>query len=183
MAKKLLCKIGITLAVMTLTACGFKPQGNMPLAKPLHTIYVKSINPYGNLTHYLETYLKTSSVKLAANNDEAETMLIISQDMNSQELIGVSSTQQTRQYNLHVSVTFEVANSKGQTIISPQSLTETRAITIQSDQILGSSNEATLYYQQMRRELAYEIMNRLSSRSTTRKINAAFHLKTKKSKS
>lgn len=171
------------IAVMALTACGFKPQGQMTLAKPLHSIYVSSIHPYGDLARSLELQLKSSSVKLATNEKDADTVLVISQDTNSQELAAVSNTQQTRQYNLYVTTTFAVNKSNGVSIIAPQTLRETRAITIQSDQILGSSNEATLYYQQMRRDLANAIMNRLSSRSITRAVDAAFAKKPGKKKS
>ena len=41
---------------------------------------------------------------------------------------------------------------------------------MQSNQILGSSNEANLFYQQMRRTLAYAIMNRIASQEVTQQI-------------
>lgn len=163
-----------------LTACGFKPQGNMPLAKPLHSLYIQSSRPHGDLTRYIQAYLRTSDVNLINDRNNAQTVLVISQDSDSQELIGVSSTQQTRQYNLHVTATFSVTKANGEIIIQPQTLVETRAITIQSDQVLGSSNEANQYFLQMRRELAYGIMNRLASNSLTREINAAFKPRRKK---
>ena len=135
----------ILLVTLLMTACGFQPQGPMPLAAPLHKMYLNSARPYGDLTRYLTSYLKTSSVTIVPNPAEAETILVISQDDTSQELTGVSSTQQTRQYALHVNVTFEVTDRKGRVRIVPQSLTETRTITVQSNQILGSSNDANLY--------------------------------------
>jgi outer membrane lipopolysaccharide assembly protein LptE/RlpB len=45
---------------------------------------------------------------------------------------------------------------------------------VQSNQILGSSNEATMYYQQMRRSIAGAIMNRLASTQVTDIINHEF---------
>ena len=45
--------------------------------------------------------------------------------------------------------------------------------------ILGSSNEANLFYQQMRRTLAYAIMNRIASKEVTNIVNAAFATKPK----
>jgi LPS-assembly lipoprotein len=171
----------LSLLVLFISACGFHPQTEMPLAAPLHKMYLKSARPYGDLTHYLTSYLKLSSVKLVDNEHEADTILVISQDDTSQELTGISNTQQTRQYQLHVIVTFDVTDKSGRSLITPQTLSETRSITIQSNQILGSSNEANLYYQQMRRSLAYALMNRLSSRLATESINAAFKIKKTKS--
>lgn len=162
--------------VMTMTlllsACGFHPQGEMRLADPLKRMHLQTPDPYGSLARNLRDYLRMSHVKLVACN-EAQTNLVILHDDTSQELLSVSGTQQTRQYNLKVNVAFEITNKAGHTILPAQSFSETRAITVQSNQILGSSNEANLYYQQMRRSLAYAIMTRLSSLEVTDIINHA----------
>jgi outer membrane lipopolysaccharide assembly protein LptE/RlpB len=171
------------MVLFFISACGLHPQGEMALAAPLHKMYLSSTRPYGDLTRYLTSYLKLSSVKLMPSQAEADTVLVISQDETSQELTGISNTQQTRQYQLHAIVTFAVTDKNGRSLIPSQTLTETRAITVQSNQILGSSNEANLYFQQMRRSLAYALMNRLSSRFATENINNAFKIKTPKASS
>jgi outer membrane lipopolysaccharide assembly protein LptE/RlpB len=89
----------------------------------------------------------------------------------------VGATQQTRQYKLTASVTFEVSDNRSRPIIESQTLSEDRVITVQSNQILGSSNEANLYFQEMNRSLANAVMYRLSSNQITSKINQAFHVK------
>lgn len=78
-----------------------------------------------------------------------------------------NSTQQTRQYNLSVLVEFEINTAQGEVLVGKQTLTESKPITFQSNQLLGSSNEAVLFYQQMRRTLAYAIMNRIASKEIT----------------
>lgn len=171
----------ITCTALFLTACGFHLQGEQKLAAPLHHMYLQSPDPYGHLARDLRQYLKMSNVQLAKLPGEAVTTLTILQDTSSQTLLSVSGTQQTRQYLLRVTVMFEVSDKNGQTIVPPQTLSEARAITIQSNQILGSSNEANLYYQQMRRRLAYAIMSRLASDQITRMIDEATTVvKTKK---
>jgi len=166
----------VCLALIT-SACGFHLQGEEPLAPALHSMYLQSPDPYGHLAQNLKRYLKMSHVQLASSPSEAKTVLAILSDTNTQRLLGVSGTQQTRQYQLAVTVTFEITDKAGRPITSPQTLNETRAITVQSDQILGSSNEANLYYQQMRRTLAYSIINTLSSKQVTATINHAFPTK------
>lgn len=167
----------ILTSIAALTACGFHLRGEMPLAQPLHSVYIQSIDPYGTLVRNLEQSLKMSKVTLADNPANAQTILVIQRDEATQKLLSVGATQQTRQYELAVNVTFEVTDAKHLTIVSPQTLTEKRAITVQSNQILGSSNEANLYYQQMRRTLANAIMYRLSSNEVTSMINSAFNVK------
>lgn len=160
--------------------CGFHMQGEKHLSPQLQRLYVQAQDPYGYLVRNLQQYLRLSHVQLVTSPAEALTTLAITQDSTSQHLLSVSGTQQTRQYLLQVTVTFEINNAKGQMIVQPQTLTESRAITVQSNQILGSSNEATLYYQQMRRALAYAIINRLASKEVTHLIDEAFHPTPKK---
>lgn len=159
--------------VQALTACGFHPQGAIKLSPSLYHLYLQTSDPYSYLARTLKDYLKMSDVKLANHPAEADTILNIISDEASQEFLSVNGTQQTRQYRLKVVVTFEVADNKGKSLTGLQALKEERVITVQSNQILGSSNEATLFYQQMRRELANAIMNRLASAEISRQIKQA----------
>lgn len=152
------------------TACGFHPQGEIKLVPPLHRIYLQAADPYGYLSRSLQSYLKMSHVQSVQTPAAAQTILVIMQDYTSQELLSISSTQQTRQYNLKATVLFQITDARGNVILPPQSLQESRVITVQVNQILAKSNEANLYYQQMRRSLAYAIMNRISSHEVSNTI-------------
>lgn len=158
-----------------LTGCGFHLQGEKQLAGPLHQMYLQTPDPYGHLARNLQQSLKMSRVRLVSSPAEADTILAILQDSTSQTFLSSSGTNQTRQYNLKVTVTFEITDNKGVVLMPAQTLEETRTMTVQSNQILGSSNEATLFYQQMRRSLAYGIMNRIASKEVTRMVTEEFH--------
>lgn len=170
----LLINVGIFVVGLLLASCGFQLQGKVQLAPPLHRLYLQTSNPYGQLAKSLRAYFNMSEVVLTTTPLDAHTILMILDDRSSDQLLSVTSTQQTRQYNLMVTVVFQITDAKGEIILPPQSLSETRTITIQSNQILGNSNEANLYYQQMRRTLAYAIMNRIASRDVTDLIIRAF---------
>ena len=161
----------ILVLFFLLSSCGFHLQNAMPLAPPLHKMYLQSIDPYGQLTRSLRQLLKLSHVQLVSSPTEASTVLAILKDSTSQNLLSVSGTNQTRQYNLVVTVIFEINNNKGQTMVNQQTLSETRTITVQSNQILGSRNEANIFYQQMRRILAAKIMDRIASKEISVLVN------------
>lgn len=165
--------LGMAIITAALCSCGFHLQGDKILAPPLQTMYLETSDPYGTLSHNLEQNLKLSHVRLVSSAKEAKTVLVIMQDDNSQELLSVSGTQQTRQYALKVTVTFALTDSSGSIIMPATTLTEQRYLTIQSNQILGTSNESNLFYQQMRRTLAFSIMNRIASNEVTAMVNKA----------
>jgi LPS-assembly lipoprotein len=165
---RLFCWVFLLTAL--LTGCGFHPRGNMQLAPPLKNLYLESHEPYSELSRNIKEYLKNSHVTLAASPSDAPSILEIIQESNSQQLLSVGGTQQTRQYNLNLSVTFQVTTPKGLVLIPAQTVTESQPLTLQADQILGGSNEQNTLYRQMRRAIVYTIMTRLSSQAATTKI-------------
>lgn len=167
-------KLFVLMCCLMLSACGFTLQGEKQLAPPLHRLYLQTPDTYGNLERNLKDSLKMSGVKLVSSPAEADTMLIVTSDNSYQELLSVSGTQQTRQYSLRLVVSFEITTPSGKVLLPAESLSDSRTITVQSNQILGSSNESTMYYQQMRRSIAAAIMNRLASTQVTDIINHEF---------
>jgi len=133
----------------------------------MHNLYLQTAAPYSALTHYLKDYLQASHVHLADSITPGITILQIISENNTQQLLSVSTTQQTRQYNLILTVIYQLNDANGKPLIPAQTATETRVVTIQSDQILGGSNEANSLYQQMRQAIVFDIMNRLSSKDIT----------------
>lgn len=156
------------ILLISINGCGFHLRGAMPLAPPLYKLYLETNDPYGQLTGYLKQFLKMSGVTLVDKKEDATAVLVIVREATSQLLLGISGTQQTRQYNLVLNVVFQVTDPLGKALIPVQSMTETRTFTIKSDQILAGSNEANNLYNQMRQAIIYDIMARLSSTEMTR---------------
>lgn len=158
------------LFLLALAGCGFQPRSFTPLAKPLHNVYIQAHDPYSELTRNIKQYLRMSGVHLVANPQEASTILSIDREISGQELLSINSSQQTRQYNLRLAVAFEISDNRGQIITGPQTLTETRPLTLQSNQILAGSNQAAQLYHDMRRSITYSLMNWLSSKAVTQEL-------------
>jgi LPS-assembly lipoprotein len=153
-----------------LSACGFHLQGQKEFPAALQSIYIQTPDRYSYLVHVLKQYFKMSHVKVVDTIDEARSIMVILRDDTAQQLLGVSGTQQTRQYNLKVYVTFEITDRNGRVLLPAQAFDDSRTITIQSNQILGTSNEALLYYQQIRRSLVTKIMDKLSSKEVSEQL-------------
>src|SRR3990167_8271019 len=122
-------RIIILLISLLLSACGFQPQGERQLAPPLQRLYLQTPDTYGILERNLKDSLKMSHVQLVSSPNEAKSILNVTSDTNSQELLSVSGTQQTRQYNLHVNITFEISTPDGNVLLPPQTLSDVRSIT------------------------------------------------------
>ena len=161
----------LLLITSLLAGCGFTLKKPAVLAPSLHQLYLKTPDPYGQLERDLREYLKMSHVHLVSSEQAAQVVLEILHEDVSQQLLSVSSTQQTRQYTLFYKVTFQLTNNKGLVIYSPQTITETSTLTVQSNQILASGSETSLLYQVMRKAAASDIMNRLAAKEITTTVN------------
>lgn len=137
----------------------------MPLPPVLYNVYLQTPDPYGQLAHNIQQYLKSSGVHLADSPQHANAVIVILSENQNEQLLSVGGTQQTRQYNLILTVTFLVTAPDGRALIPLQALNETRTIPIQANQVLGGSNEANNLYRQMRQAIVYDMMNRLASQN------------------
>ena len=166
------CAIALLLA-FGVSSCGFHLRGAAPLPLPLENIYLQVDDPYSKLAHNLRQYFKMNGVHLADSPKHATTVLDIVKQDAGQQLLSVGGTLETRQYNLTFTVTFQLLDSRGRMIVSNQTLSETRTLTIQASQMLGGSNEAESMYEQMREAIVYDIINRLSSKEITARLTNA----------
>lgn len=156
--------VSLFFLVSTLTGCGFHLRGPVSLAPPLKKVYIQTHDPYGALTRNLEQSLAFSGAEITTTPAEANVILDIISEVSGEQLLSVGNTQQTRQYNLTLTAIFQLTTPKGKVLLSPQTINETQSVTINSDQILAGSNEKNNLYSQMRRNIIYNIMNRLSSK-------------------
>lgn len=170
----------ICCTLLLVSCTSFHLQQGMTLAAPIKRIYVQAPDPYGYLVRDLKQYLRMSKVEVVESAEQANVILDIQREDPSQDLLSVSGTQQTRQYRLGVTIIFVITDALGRAITHPQTLSESRIITMQSNQILGSSNEVNLFYQQIRRGLALAIMNCLASAEMTQEITNALSTKAHK---
>jgi LPS-assembly lipoprotein len=136
----------------------------MEFSQPLHNIYVQTADPYGQLAHNIRLYFKVSGVHVTKSPENATSILEILSENTSEQLLNISGTQTTREYNLILTVTYQVTDKHGNILVDKQTAIETRPLTINANQMLSGSNQAVSLYQQMRQAIVYDIMSRLASR-------------------
>lgn len=169
--------IFLFLSIGLLGGCGFHLRGETPVAPPLQRLYLQTQDPYGDLARDIRQYMKSSNITLVNSPLEAATILEVLREDHNEQLVSIGGSQLTRQYNLVLSVNFQINSPQGVTLVPPQAVSETRSITIQSNQILGGSNEETNLYQQMRRAIVFDIMSRLSSTEVSQLVTEEKPLK------
>ena len=116
----------------------------------------RDLGPY--LTDDLESY----NLIVDSSPEKAQYWLVIEQDNLQERIDSVSSSTTPRQYELTYTVQFKLMHAKGAEIFSSTQISVTRQATINSDRILGSTQEEALLIDEMRHEAAIQIMNQVS---------------------
>jgi LPS-assembly lipoprotein len=170
MQKKLGKLFLLLILVCSLTACGFHLRGYAPLPPELHTLYLQSNSPYSALTKQLQQVLKSSGVILVQDSQDAPLTLQILSDNFGQQITGQGASGQISTYQLSYTVSYQLLDAKGRVVQPPQMVGTTRSYAINSNQILGDTTVQTGLKDDMRRDLIYQLLNRLRSRNTLKAL-------------
>lgn len=145
-----------------LAACGFHLRGMVDMPSWLNNVAIVIQNASRDLAPVLKDQLQAYNIHIASSPTKAEYLLIIEQDNYQQQITNVGASTAPRQYILIYEVLFKLISKPGQVIIPSSHITVTRQLTVNNDRILGSDAEELLLYNEMRRDAAMQIINRIS---------------------
>lgn len=161
-----LLNILIICVLCSLTACGFKLYSKKAIPPQLHTVYLQSNNPYGQLEVSLKQTLTAQDVNFTDSEQQAPIILNIMNTSLTHDNSNVVSSSQATVYNFHYKITFNLLDKHGNSIIDSQSVKATRTLTLNPNEMLDANPEVDTMQQEMERELIFKMTNRLTSRNT-----------------
>ncbi len=150
------------LLLLLLTSCGFHLRGMCNMPRWLNNTSIIVQNANRDLGPLLSDQLKTWNIQVCPDAATASYWLIIEEDHFQQQISSISSSTTPRQYQLIYTVKFKLQQAKGKDIIPDSQVVVSRQITINSDRILGSSNEEEHTKNDLRRDAVNQIIERLS---------------------
>jgi len=150
------------MTILLLNGCGFHLRGMHEIPKWLNNITIVVQNASRDLEPLLSSQLKAYGINVSPDPSQSDLWLIIEDDGFQQQVGSISSSTTPRQYQLFYTVRFKLQRAKGNEIMPSNQIVVTRQVTLNSDRILGSTNEENLSKTEMRREAAMQIIDRLS---------------------
>ncbi|MGV3739707.1 MAG: LPS assembly lipoprotein LptE [Gammaproteobacteria bacterium] len=160
-SKQSLVKAVFILSTLFLVGCGFHLRGYVSMPKGLRdvSIIVESVNR--DIAPMLKEQLNAYHIRVPEDPENAHYWLILEQDKEEQHITAVSSSTTPRQYQMNYQITFKLQAANGKEIIPSTHITTTRQITINSNRILGSSDEENTLKHEMRKDAVIQIMDRI----------------------
>lgn len=148
-------------ALLLLTGCGFHLRGMIDMPKWLNNVTIVVQNAHRDLEPFLNEQLKAYHINVCPEPATAEYWLVIEQDNFRQQISSISSSTTPRQYQLIYTVHFKLQQAKGKEIRPSSQVVVTRQITLNSNRILGSTNEEDQSKTEMQRDAAMQIIDQL----------------------
>ena len=144
-----------------LIACGYRMRGMVDV--PFKAIAITG-NPSPPLRADLQTAILTGTdAKVAINPKDADLILEITNDINGREILAYNSSGQISAYRLNIRVGFRAFDVAGAEIVPEAEIYMTRDMDFSVTTVLATDVQIQQFLGLMRRDLAIQILRRVSA--------------------
>ena len=151
----------ITAPFSGLIACGYRIRGMVDL--PFKVIAITG-NPSPPLRADLQTAILTGTdVKVAINPKDADLILEVTNEINGREILAYNSNGQISAYRLTIRAMFRAYDVAGGDIVPESELYMTRDMDFSNTTVLATDVQQQQFLTLMRKDLAVQILRRISS--------------------
>jgi len=129
----------------------------------LEDVYISSGNKFGNFYQKLNRIFTQSGVTIVPSAKDSEFRLAVGRERNSKRAISTTKTISVAEYGLRLEVEITLTTASGETIIPPSAIFTERSYTFDTISLVGSNTEEELLLEEMRADLATQILRRVSA--------------------
>ncbi|BFM10731.1 LPS assembly lipoprotein LptE [Simiduia litorea] len=147
-------------ALLLLSSCGWHLRGALDLPSDLNSIYLTGAS--GSLRSAIDKQLDANNIALAASASEAQYVLAISDEDTKQRTAALGSDALAAEYEYTASANFELRRPDGTLLGAADKVQVVRSVNFDATQVLGASSESQLVKEEMTRELASQLIRRMS---------------------
>jgi len=147
--------------ISVLVACGYRLRGMVDL--PFKVIAITG-SPSPPLRANLQTAILTGTdAKVAINPKDADLILEITSDLNGREILAYNANGQVSAYRLNIRVGFRAYDNSGAEIVPEAEIYLTRDMDFSVSTVLATDVQVQQFLSLMHRDLAVQILRRVSA--------------------
>jgi len=159
---RLLRTISLVLITCTIAACGFHLRGSYEFPAHLSPLYLDKDSMSLLLYKELHSAIRASGAELTDDAATAASVLEISQEQQTRDVISVDTLGRAREYRLIYRITFSLQAS-GEAVIENSNIQLTRNLLFNPEAVLGVAEETENIYRDMVRDSTGQILLRLQA--------------------
>ena len=150
---------------LALSACGFRLRGVPQFAFQSMYIEAAITSP---LARELQRTLMGSTTALQvwrepAQLPKAQVVFELLQEQNERTVVGLNASGQVRELQLRLRIKFRLRSQKGEELLEPTELLQTRDISYSETIALAKEAEEALLYRNMQTDLVQQLLRRLAA--------------------
>jgi len=154
--------LSLVFLVCTLAACGFQLRGAYNLPEHLSPLFLDKDSMSLLLYKELRSTMIASGAELTEDEANAASILQVSREQNTRDVISVDSLGRAREYRLIYRFSFTLQAS-GEAVIDNSNIQLTRNLLFNPEAVLGVAEETENIYRDMVRDSAGLILLRLQA--------------------
>lgn len=163
----------VTISIF-LGGCGFTTHSAKSLPPELKKVYYQAEHPYEPVEIKLKKRLKSGGVVLLPAPLKSSPIINISSNYTHTTYANLSSVQ-GRTYTLTYSATISITDFDHKTLIDPQTLSVSRSIALQPNEVFELTPQVGITKQELIDELINKIFFVLDSRRTVEAVKHKFN--------
>lgn len=153
----------LLLTTLTLPGCGFQLRGSAQLPTSISPVHIQGLNKKNLMHRELAQHLEFSNITVADTASSATSLLKISDYSSDRRVLSVDGNGNVAEYELHEGARFELISTSGGNLVSLQQVSTLMTYLNSETEVLGKQQEEGVLRQDMRRDLAGQIMRRIQA--------------------
>jgi LPS-assembly lipoprotein len=171
MSKRYLHVFMLICLTLSLTACGFHLRGTDHLPPTFNKVYIDSQSPYDTFTLTLTQLLKSMNIQLVTSAEKAPVTLKVFDKNLTTSVLSESASSSTKQYILHLAITYQLQNAQGAILYGPKTLHNQRDFTVNENQVLSTDAHQQMLSVEMERDAVFMLLMQLGSPEVATALN------------
>ncbi len=153
----------LAITLLSLSACGFQMRGTASLPEAMQTTYVQSGNPTGLFNRELTLLLEANDIAVVDEPAAGAAQLVLNRERITRRALTVSGDARVREFELVFELQFSLLDADGGELIAPETLRLARDFQFDEQEILGAASEEELLRDDLRRNMAAQLIRRLEA--------------------
>mgnify|MGYP005849632153 FL=1 len=151
------------VTVALLSACGWQLRGNLTLDNRIDRLQVVSAERYSPMDTALRERLEDSGVTLVEDQASASHVLEVNRENRQTRIAGVGADALASAFEITLSTSFDFFLADGTPLGRNLTSSVTRSFNASADTAGSGSREEELILEEMRRELAQQMLRRVQA--------------------
>tara|TARA_Y100001934_G_scaffold152831_1_gene183235 strand:- start:176 stop:691 length:516 start_codon:yes stop_codon:yes gene_type:complete len=155
--------LSVLALAFALTGCGYQLRGSGGLPEAFSQVFLKARTT--PMYQAMAQLLESSGATLVAQKDARVSILITQEDFKERLLSVDPNTGRAREFEIAYIATFSVRDQAGKATRGKETVRIVRDYVFDVDAVIGKSRERGVLYNEMRRDAAQQIFQRLRAES------------------